>query len=167
MQGLHGGTSAAVSRKLKAGTLDEAIGEDGFLDHEIADKLWSERTSAAPKNGSGISLIKQIERSDAENGVPISGTVQEWSIRKLAAEALGKEQDIRERQDAVIDREVVKKAWCSLYAETTNALLGVPTELAQPLAAELEPAKCQIILAKRIREILEGLPQEFEDSIVA
>ena len=46
-RGLPGGTHTAVRLAIRSGRIAEAVGEDGRIDPELADRLWDERTRHA------------------------------------------------------------------------------------------------------------------------
>lgn len=161
--GLTGSSQPGVRKKLESGKLDGAIRDDGTLDHAEADRLWIQNTMPVPYNVSGKSKVDQL----ADAGPVTSGTAAEWGLRKLMAEARGKELDIEEREGKLIEVEAVRKTWVALFGEVRAALLGLPTELALRLAEEKDPKRCQKILSDRLDEVLGALPEEFEDSIAA
>lgn len=161
--GLPGTSREAVSKKLASGALDGAIRKNGTIDHAKADRLWAESTGPA-KNLSGKSKLEQFaeaQESGPADSMP-GGTLQEWTLRKTAAEARSKELDVLERELALVERSAVAAAWVTILGNVRASLLGLPTELAQKLADQSDPKFVRKTLSDKLDQVLASLPEQFE-----
>lgn len=154
-KGLTGCTRQAVDKAVEDGTLTPpAIDERGqIVNAEIADEQWASRRRPRAENTATIA---------AASDRPVGNLAE----RKLAAETGLRELDLLERQGKLVEIEPVTKLWARVMGNVAAALESLPTELAQPLSEESDPKRCEAILRKRLDEIRNMLPQEFEDMAV-
>lgn len=149
-KGLTGATRQAVDKAMEDGTLSAPAVENGqIVNAEIADEQWASRRRPRAENTATI----------AASDKPLGNLAE----RKLAAETGLRELDLLERQGKLVEVEPVKRLWSKIAGDIAAALESLPTELAQPLSEESDPKRCEAILRKRLDEIRNMMPDEFED----
>lgn len=111
-----------------------------YIDPRQADRDWP-REDVAPKNPGGSTL----------NG---ERTLKEKTIREL------KEIDLAEKRKELVSAAQVKKDFFEIARKVRDNLLNIPGRIAPEIAAEVDPHRCEILLDKEIREVLEGLAYE-------
>ena len=79
-----------------------------------------------------------------------------WKQRNLRAEAQNAELSLKERRGLLIVKADVRRVWGLQATKVKNAFKGMGRALA-PLVSHKGPIECQVIIDKRVLEILRDL----------
>lgn len=162
----HQGISVPrVSRLIKSGKMDGCFTREGkrlMFDVAASDKALAERTERTrgpkaiptPANRKpGTAEKKAVSHAAGTAGMTLFEAQTEDARYRAALRKLDYEQRTRE----VVSRAEVMKDATDLGRATRDALLNLPDQLAERIAAETSPDVVNSVLTEAITQALEGL----------
>ena len=139
-----------ITNAIKTGRLTET---NGKLDLEKSLIAWEENRKAPYREGKkGRPAIEPLEVIDPEEAPDGSGlTLNEWNIRKTAAQAKKIEMDLERARGELLSADRVSMIWTDAIMKMRAKIGTIPNKGA-PLCAHKTP--------KEIKEILTRLTDE-------
>lgn len=159
---LTGTTRQAVSLKVKAGVLEDAITRiDGkvLIDPEAADRLWED----SAKNARAQKGTVYTRRRTLDGGPGETMTRAQAQAEREAANAALADLTFEKEAGRLVSRAAVRKQVFEAFRLCRDQLRGMPAKLATGLAAESDPAKVQAMIHREVSYNLADLRRKLDE----
>ena len=133
------------------------VGADGLLDWKRVKKWHADNIVGAQKLRGRRPIAK--DKHGAGDLASLADTRIERERLRLKREQL----EFDEAMGALVDRQEVSTRYNARIAQARNALRRIPTILAQSIAIETDPVRCQKLVAEAIDAALQELADEAQD----
>ncbi len=158
---LRGVSRQAVAAAVKSGRISDAVGDDGLIDVDLADRLWAENTNPVQgEHGHIRKRVKKGEEEIIEAAVSVGidplrpPSLSESKTLEAAYKARLAQLEYERLSGQVVDAEAVKKEAFRVARITRDSMLAIPDRLAAELAGVTEPFEVHQKMMSEIRNAI-------------
>jgi hypothetical protein len=155
--GLSGGSQPGVSKAIKTKRI--TCNADGMIDPVQADKDWEENSNRRQRRdvkSNSLASAEQIQITEGKTG----GTFLEAQCAHEWLKVRKEEMELKRKRGELWDAGQTQSAMDDLVSVTRSHLLLIPAKLSHKVAPITDPAECQAIIDREIKEALKSLSEK-------